>query len=323
MDRRAFLQSAVCLLAATTATRAEQWPSRPIMLIVPFAGGSTSDIFARIVGTEIGKALGTQFVVENRPGGAGNIGMSAAARAAPDGYTLAVGTNAQLAINVGLFAKLPFDPVKDFAPIMPMVESFNGLIVPKSSPARSVAELIDLIRAKPGALDYSSGGIGTTHHLSAALFCAKAGVEALHVPYRGAPEGVNAVMTGQVAFGFFNLPNVVPLAKAGELRILAVTGAKRSPLMPEVKTMQEEGVADYVTSVWFGLYAPIGAPRPALEKLRAAAADLMQKPQFAAHMGDIGFEVMPVRNTEDSSAFLKSEITKWVSIVRLSGAKVD
>jgi tripartite-type tricarboxylate transporter receptor subunit TctC len=303
--------------------RADQWPARPITMIVPLAAGSTSDIFARIVGKELGIALGAQFVVENRPGGGGNIGVERAARAKPDGYTVVVGTNGQLAINVGLFAHLPFDPVRDFTPIMPMVESFNGLIVPNKSPVHSVDELVELAKARPGALNYSSGGIGTTHHLSAALLCSQAGINAVHVPYKGAVEGVNAVMANEVAFGFFNLPNVVPLAKDGRLRVLAVTGASRSDLLPDVPTMQDVGFKNYVTSVWFGIYAPSGVPEPIVEKLRVAVSELMRRPAFAIRMRDLGFEVMPIRTSAESVAFLKAEIAKWVAIVKLSGARVN
>jgi tripartite-type tricarboxylate transporter receptor subunit TctC len=323
MNRRSFLSSVVLFVATAGQAKADQWPARPITMIVPLAAGSTSDIFARIVGTELGNALGAQFVVENRPGGGGNIGVEMAAHAAPDGYTIVVGTNAQLAINVGLFASLPFDPLKDFTPVMPMAESFNGLIVPNESPAHSVDELVRLAKSKPGVLNYASGGIGSTQHLSAALFCSQAGIEAVHVPYKGAPEGVNAVMSNEVAFGFFNLPNVVPLAKSGQLRVLAVTGARRSNLLPDTPTMQDVGFTNYETNVWFGLYLPSGVPEPILEKLRLAAGELMRRPAFATRMQEIGFEVMPIRTPAESSAFLDAEIAKWVAIVKLSGAKAD
>ena len=322
MNRRIFLGS-VTLFSMATLANADDWPNRPITMIVPLGAGSTADIFARIVGTELGTALGATFVVQDRPGGGGNIGVETVARANPDGYTIAVGTNGPLAINVGLFAKVPFDPVKDFSPIMPMVESFNGLIVPNASPAHSVAELVALAKSKPGGLNYSSGGIGTTHHLSAALFCSEAGIDAVHVPYKGAVEGIDGVMANEVAFGFFNLPNVVPLAKAGQLRVLAVTSAHRSKLLPEIPTMQESGFPNYETSVWFGLYAPAGVPGPILEKLRGAVSNLMQQPAFAARMEKLGYEVMPVRSPAESTEFLKAEIAKWVHMVRLSGAKAD
>jgi tripartite-type tricarboxylate transporter receptor subunit TctC len=322
MLRRSFL-AAPALLAGLCEARADSWPSRPVTLLVPLAAGSTADIFARIVAAELGAAFGQQFVVENRVGAGGNIGMAAAARATPDGYTLAVGTNGPLAINVGLYPKLPFDPIRDFTPIMPTVASFNGFIVPNASPARSVRELIDHAKARPGALNYSSGGRGTTHHLSAALFAARAGLDLVHVPYKGAAEGVNAVMAGEVALGFFNLPNVVPLAKDGQLRALAVTGGARSPLLPDAPTMVEAGVPDYETSVWFGLFAPASFPEAIAGKLRAAMAELMRRPAFVTRMQEIGFEVMPVRDVATSTAFLQGEIDKWVRIVELAGAKAN
>jgi tripartite-type tricarboxylate transporter receptor subunit TctC len=322
MNRRTFLGS-VTLFSMATLAKADDWPNRPITIIVPLGAGSTADIFARIVGTELGTALGATFVVQDRPGGGGNIGVETVARANPDGYTIVVGTNGQLAINVGLFDKLPFDPVKDFSPIMPMVESFNGLIVPNASPAHSVAELVALAKSKPGGLNYSSGGIGTTHHLSAALFCSEAGIDAVHVPYKGAVEGINGVMANEVAFGFFNLPNVVPLAKAGQLRVLAVTSPHRFKLLPEIATMQESGFPNYETSVWFGLYAPAGVPGPILEKFRVAVSNLMRQPAFADRMEKLGYEVMPVRSPTESTEFLKAEIAKWVHMVRLSGAKAE
>ena len=324
MHRRALLLSPIALLATTSLrAAADEWPNRPIKFIIPLAAGSTSDIFARIVGTALADTLGTTFIVENHPGGAGNIGTGLAARAASDGYTILLGTNAQLAINVGLFSKLPYDPLKDLAPIMPMAESFNGLIVPVDSPAHSVEELVKLAKSKPGALNYSSGGVGTTHHLSAALFCSKAGINVVHVPYKGAMEGVNAAMANQVDFGFFNLPNVLPLAKAGKIRVLAVTGVRRSPLMPAVPTMREAGIEDYETSVWFGIYVPAGVSESIASKLRAAVTDLMRKPNFTPRMEELGFEVMPIRTPEESAAFLKAEIDKWVAIVKLSGARMN
>jgi tripartite-type tricarboxylate transporter receptor subunit TctC len=322
MDRRSLLAAPALVLMAR-AGWASDWPTRPVTIIVPLAAGSTADIFARLMAAELSSRFGQQFIVENRVGAGGNIGMAAAARAAPDGYTIAVGTNGPLAINVGLYPNMPFDPVRDLTPIMPMVASFNGLIVPNGSPARTVQDLIAYAKSKPGALNYSSGGRGTTHHLSAALFASQAGLDAVHVPYKGAAEGVNAVMTGEVAFGFFNLPNVVPLAKHGQVRAIAVTGLARSPLMSEVPTMIEAGVKDYETSVWFGLFGPSSLPDPVAERLVAAASDLMKRPDFQRRMEQIGFETMPIRTIAQSRDFVASEVAKWVPIVELAGAKAN
>lgn len=322
MRRRSFL-AASCLLLAMRDVRADDWPRRPITIIVPLAAGSTADIFARILAAQLGPMLGQNIIVDNRPGAGGNIGMAVAARAAPDGYTLAVGTNGPMAINVGLYPKLPFDPLADFTPIMPCVASFNGLIVPNASPARSVKELVEYGKSLPGAINYSSGGRGTTHHLSAALFAARTGLQAVHVPYKGAAEGVNAVMTNEVTFGFFNLPNVVPLAKDNQLRAIAVTASARSVLMPDVPTMIEAGVEDYETGVWFGLFGPARLPDGVADKLRTAMAQLMTRPSFAAQMADIGFEVMPVRTADQSLSFVRSEIAKWVRVVELAGARAN
>jgi tripartite-type tricarboxylate transporter receptor subunit TctC len=323
MNRRAFLASVPLLSGLSAVAFAEEWPARPISFVVPLAAGSTSDIFARFVGSAMGDALRATFIIENRPGGGGNIGVGQAARAANDGYTILLGTTAQLAINVGLFSKLPFDPLKDFTPVLPMVASFNGLIVPENSSLRSVANLAALAKSKPGVLNYSSAGVGTTHHLSAALFCAMAGIDAVHVPYRGAVDAINGVMADQISFGFFNLPNVVPLAKAGKLRVLAVTGANRSPLMPEVPTMQEAGYKDYETSVWFGVYVPVGVSDQITSKMRAALVELMGRQTFKARMEEIGFELMPIRSPAESATFLRAEIDKWGAIVKLSGARFD
>jgi tripartite-type tricarboxylate transporter receptor subunit TctC len=323
MNRRVFLASLPLIGVVPVRAFADQWPSRPITFIVPLGAGSTADIFARIVGNAMAEALKAAVIVEDLPSGAGNIGVRMAARAAKDGYTVLIGTNGPLAINVGLFSNLPFDPLKDFTPVLPMVASFNGLIVSKDKPFRSVADLVAYAKARSGQLTYSSGGAGTTHHLSAALFCHMASIDALHVPFRGAMDGINAVLSGQVSFGFFNLPNVVPLAQGGQLRVLAVTGANRSPLMPEAPTMQEAGLEGYETDVWFGVYVPAGVPEPIVSRMRAPLVDLMGRASFKAQMEKLGYELMPVRTEAESNAFLRAEIEKWVGIVKLSGAHAN
>jgi tripartite-type tricarboxylate transporter receptor subunit TctC len=228
---------AVILTAIAGGARAEPYPMRPITLVSPLAAGSTTDILARVIAAELGRSLGQSVIVDDRPGAGGTLAMRQVAKAAPDGYTIVFGTNATLAIDIGLYAKPGYDPIKDFAPILNVATSSNVLIVNPRGGIASVAELIARAKAEPGKLTFSSGGNGTTHHLSAALLNKLAGIETVHVPYKGAPEGINAVISGEVAFGFFNTPNIVGLAREGTVKGLAVTSMARSPLLPSLPTM--------------------------------------------------------------------------------------
>ncbi|MCY1536660.1 hypothetical protein D9M68_721240 [compost metagenome] len=245
------------------------------------------------------------------------------AKAAPDGYTLVLGSNNTWAINLGLFSKLSYNPTKDFVPVAYLAGGSNVLVVPSDSPYRSVRELVAALKAQPGKLMYSSGGNGTTHHLSAELLLSITGTQAAHIPYRGAPQGVAAVMAHEVAFAFYNTPSVSGLVKEGKLRALAVTGEARSPLLPDVPTMMQEGVNGYVITVDLGLMAPAGTPPDVVAKLNAAARKAMDSGEQRQRLQALGYEIFHDGPPSGLAAFIQADIAKWVPLVERSGAKVD
>ncbi len=312
-----------CASLAVTPAEAAPFPDRPITLVVPLAAGSTADILARSIQPGLSQQLGQTVVVENKPGGGGQIAMSYVAKASPDGYTLVLGSNNTWAINLGLFSKLSYDPNKDFVPVAYLAGGSNVLVVPSDSPYRSVRELVSALKAQPGKLMYSSGGNGTTHHLSAELLLSITGTQAAHIPYRGAPQGVAAVMAHEVAFAFYNTPSVSGLVKEGKLRALAVTGEARSPLLPDVPTMMEEGVQGYVITVDLGLMAPAGTPPDVVAKLNAAARKVMDSAEQRQRLQGLGYEIFHDGPPSGLAAFIQADIAKWVPLVQRSGAKVD
>ncbi|WP_088141080.1 Bug family tripartite tricarboxylate transporter substrate binding protein [Achromobacter xylosoxidans] len=312
-----------CASLAATPAAAAPFPDRPITLVVPLAAGSTADILARSIQPGLSQQLGQTVVVENKPGGGGQIAMSYVAKASPDGYTLVLGSNNTWAINLGLFSKLSYDPNKDFVPVAYLAGGSNVLVVPSDSPYRSVLELVAALKAQPGKLMYSSGGNGTTHHLSAELLLSITGTQAAHIPYRGAPQGVAAVMAHEVVFAFYNTPSVSGLVKEGKLRALAVTGEARSPLLPDVPTMMEEGVQGYVITVDLGLMAPAGTPPDVVAKLNAAARKVMDSAEQRQRLQGLGYEIFHDGPPSGLAAFIQADIAKWVPLVQRSGAKVD
>jgi len=325
MTIRKFIRSAAILstFALASAAEAQDYPTRPITLICPLAAGSTTDILARVLADGLTRALGQNVIVDDRPGAGGTVAMRQVAKAAPDGYTLVMGTNAALAINVGLYQELGYDPVKDFAPILNIATSSNVLIVPKDSPVNSLKELIAYAREKGDRATYSSGGNGTTHHLSGALLAKMAGLNTTHVAYRGAPQGINAVTTGEVTFGFFNTPNLVSLVRDGAVKGLAVTSAQRSPLLPNLPTMSEAGLEGYETTVSFGLVAPAGTPPAVIARLHDAAATVLGDKELKAKLTALGFDMLPPGTPGDYAIQIKADIAKWVPIVKASGATIN
>jgi tripartite-type tricarboxylate transporter receptor subunit TctC len=311
------------VLAAASTAMAQTYPTRTITLVCPLAAGSTTDILARVLADGLSKAIGQSVIVDDRPGAGGTLAMRQVAKAAPDGYTLAMGTNAAMAINVGLYQELGYDPTKDFAPILNIATSSNVLIVPKNSPVNSLKELIAYVREKGDHATYSSGGNGTTHHLSGALLAKMADLHPTHVPYRGAPQGINAVVAGEVTFGFFNTPNLVGLVRDGAVKGLAVTSSQRSPLLPNLPTMSEAGLEGYETTVSFGLVAPAGTPPAIVAKLHDVAVKVLADKDLRARLAAQGFDLLPVGSPADYAAQIKADIAKWVPIVKASGATVN
>jgi tripartite-type tricarboxylate transporter receptor subunit TctC len=323
MHRRMILGLLALGLALPVATaHAQPWPSKPIKWVVPFAPGGTTDILARTVGEKLSVALGQPVVVENRPGAGGGVGADYVAKAAPDGYTLVGGTISTHAINASLYKSLPYDPVKDFVPITLIARLPNLLVVNPNVPAKNVGELIALLKANPGKYNFASSGNGTSQHLSGELFKSIAGVEMQHVPYKGSPPALQDVVAGQVTMTFDNITTAWPLAKAGNLRPLAVTTAQRSAVAPDVPTMQEAGLAGYEVGSWQGVFAPAGTPPEIVRRLNTEIVRILRMPEVRDKLIGLGAE--PVGNSsEEFAAMVRSEVAKWADVVKRSGARVD
>jgi tripartite-type tricarboxylate transporter receptor subunit TctC len=244
------------------------------------------------------------------------------ARSAPDGYTLLMTTSGMQAINPALYAKMPFDPNKDLAPVAPLVSLNNVLVVNPAVPAKSVAELIALAKSQPGKLTYASSGNGTSIHMSGAMFTQLTGTDILHIPYKGSGPAVTDLLAGQVNMMFDNIPSSLPHIKAGKLRALATTGAKRDPALPDLPTLAEAGISGYESGVWFGLSVAAGTPKDVIGRLNAAAVQATKSPEFIKRMTDLGYNVIP-GSAEDMTAMIKAELARWAPIVKASGAKVD
>ncbi len=301
---------------------AQSYPVKPIRLIVPYPPGGATDIFGRILGARLGELLGQQVVPEQRAGAAGVLGAEAAARAAPDGYTLVVGQASNLAINQHLMSKLPYDPVKDFAPITLIATSPNLLVVHPSLPARSVNDLVALAKARPGSINYASAGNGSPGHLAAEYFKKLAKVDIVHIPYKGATPALTDVIAGQASLYFTSPIAAQPYVQSGRLRQLAVTSAQRFPPLPDVPTVAESGLRDYEIVSWWGLLAPAGVPREIIARVHAEAVKALNTAEMKERLA--GQSAMVVTNTpEQFAAYIKSEIANWGRIVAVSGARMD
>jgi tripartite-type tricarboxylate transporter receptor subunit TctC len=316
----AFAGVAFALSASLAAGQA--WPSKPIKWIVPFAPGGTTDILARTVGEKLAIALGVPVVIENKPGAGGGVGAEFTAKAAPDGYTIMGGTISTHAINASLYDKLPYDPVKDFAPITLIARVPNLLVVNPAVPAKDVKELIALLKTNPGKYTFASSGNGTSQHLSGELFKLMAGVEMQHIPYKGSPPALQDVVGGQVTMTFDNITTAWPLAKAGKLRALAVTTAKRSSIAPDVPTLAESGLPGFEIGSWQGVFAPAGTPAPIVRRLNTEIVKILNLPEVNEKLAGLGAEIV-ADSPEEFAALVKFEIVKWSDVVRKSGAKVD
>ena len=300
----------------------QSYPSKPIRLICPFPPGGAVDIASRATAAELTKILGQPVAVDNKPGAGGNLGGAEAARSAPDGYTLFMSTSGIQAINPALYAKMPFDPNKELAPVAPLVSLSNVLVVHPSVPAKSVKDVIALARKEPGKWTYASSGNGTSIHMSGAMFTQMTGTDLLHIPYKGSAPAVTDLLAGQTNMMFDNIPSSLPHIKAGKLRALATTGAKRDPALPDVPTVAESGVPGYESGVWFGLMAPAATPREVINRLNAAAVQATKSPDFIKRMTDLGYNII-AGTPEDMAKMLQVEVARWTPIVKASGAKVD
>lgn len=318
----AVLAGALVVVAAAAAAAAQSYPVKPIRLIVPFPPGGATDILGRAIGQKLGETLGQQIVIDNRPGASGSIGADLAAKAAPDGYTLLIGQATNLAINISLMGKLPFDPVKDFAPVTLVASTPNLLVVHPSLPVRSVKDLVALAKAKPGTINYASSGNGSPGHLAAELFKKAAGIDMVHIPYKGAAPALTDVVSGHASLYFTSPISAQSLVKAGRLRMVAVTSAKRSPSMPDVPTVAEAGFPDFDLASWWGMLAPAGVSRDILTRLHSETVKILNLPDVRQRLSSQGADVLS-NTPEQFAAYIKSEIAKWGKLVKASGARID
>jgi tripartite-type tricarboxylate transporter receptor subunit TctC len=320
----AILVAITATLSPCLGTRAiaADYPTRPVNLIVAFTPGGPSDVLARIIGRQLEKILGQTFVIDNRPGGAGNIAAETVAHAAPDGYTLLMGNNGLLATNQSLFKKLNFDGEKDFAPISLIGSQPNILVVNPKLGINSMAELISYARANPGKLNYANSGFGAAAHLSAELFKSDAKVDIVSVSYKGAAPALQDLIAGHVQVMFATSASVVAFLKAGTLRPLAVTTLKRFSLMPELPTVAELGLPGFDATTWHGLVAPAGTPRDVIATLNRAAVQALKDSDTLHQLHDLGVEVNS-STPEEFAAYIKAEIPKWAAVVKASGAQVE
>ncbi len=308
----------IVLVLAATGAFAQPYPARPVRLIVPTTPGGSVDTLARTIAPRLSERWSQQVVVDNRSGAGGTIAAEFTARSAPDGYTLMIGTVAGLATNVSLQQKLPYDPVKDFAPVTLVATQNLVLTVHPSVPAKSVRELVKFARSRPGQLTFASAGNGTGSHLSGELFKQLAGVDLLHIPYKGVAPALVDVISGQVSISFPSILTSLPQVRSGRLRALAVSGAQRSAALPELPTMMEAGVKDYESATWYGIVAPAATPPEIVSKLNAEIAAILKQPDTRERIARDGAD--PVGNTpEQFRAFMKSEIEKWRKVIRAAG----
>lgn len=309
--------------AAGVPTRAQtRWtPDKPLRLVVPFAAGGSTDSSARLVGQALAERLGQTVVVDNRAGAAGNIGAEVVARAEPDGYTLIMATSSTHATNAALYRKLSFNPVRDFTPISQIAFIPNLLVVNPELPVNSVAELVAYAKAKPGQLNYGSGGAGSSLHLAAAVFAQRAGIDMVHVPYRGGAPVAADLVSGKLQLSFSPLVEVLQQVRAGKLRALGVTTARRSALLPD-KPAISEVIPGYEVALWNGIMGPAGLPAPVVARLGSELVTIVGSPEMRARLAEQGSD--PVGSTpQDFTAFVAAEQAKWAELVRISGATVD
>jgi len=311
------------LLAFNAAAQsAASYPGRPIRMIVPSAPGSGPDIMARAIGQKITEAFGQQVIIDDKPGAGGIIGSEAAAKSAPDGYTLIMANAGSHAVNASLYAKLPYDPVKDFAPITLVSSAPNILIVHPSLPVKSVKDLIALAKSKPGQLAFGSGGNGSTAHLSGEMFKTMAGIDIVHIPFKGSPGAVLAVIAGQIAMAMPNIPPALPHVKTGKLKALAVTTAKRAAAVPGLPTVAESGLPGYEATAWFGVLAPAGTPRDIIDRLNGVIVKSLRAAEMQQRLQADGAEAAG-GTPEDFAAVIRRDIAKWAVVVKKSGARAE
>ncbi len=324
--RKAFARAVLLCIATlgihTQAMAQAGYPNRPVKVIVAFPPGQATDQAARAVSQKLSESLGQQFFVENKPGAASIIGSELAAKSPNDGYTLFMGSSGSLAVNPGMYAKLPYDPVRDFTPISLALKVPFFLVVHPSVPATSVKELVTYLKANPGKVNFGSAGNGASNHLSSELFKSVTGVTMVHVPYKGSPPAVTDLLAGQLGLMFETGPLILPHAKAGRLKVLAVGSLQRSLAAPELVTIAESGYPGFETVGWAGFLAPTGTPKEIVAKLNAEIVRIIAQPEVGARFVTLGAELAS-STPEDFGAYIKSETAKWGKVIKESGAKAD
>jgi tripartite-type tricarboxylate transporter receptor subunit TctC len=312
-----------CLLLIPAAARAADWPERPVRMIVPFGAGSGADTVGRIFAEELAKALGQSVIVDNKGGAGGLMGTAEGARASADGYTLLLTSQGTTVFNMGLYKAPGYDPLKDLAPVTITGILPNVLVVAPTNPAKTAADLIAQARAKPGELTYGSSGVGSSLHMSGVTLEQRTGVRLQHVPYRAAPAAVLAVVNGEVTMGFFNAPTVLGQIKAGKLKPLAVTAKTRSVMLPDVPTMIEAGVPDFVVAGWLGFALPANTPRTIVSRFNAEINRIAQSPEVKDKLLIQGFEILPPGPPEAARKLIEDDQAIWLPIIKQSGAKAE
>ena len=318
--RRMLLALAVATLA--TGAFAQAWPAKPIRIVVPFPPGGGTDIIARETSQRVAAATGWTFVIDNKPGAGGNLGVDSVAKSPADGYTLVLGQSSNLAINPTLYSKLPYDPQKDLAPIVLLANAPLVMVTATKSPYKTLADAVNAAKAKPGQVNFASPGNGTVAHLTEELFQKAAGIQTQHVPYKGANQALTDVLSGNVELYMSSVPTLIGHIKQGKLRALAVTSAKRVDDLPNVPTINESGYKGFDAVTWFGLLAPAGTPKDVIAKLSAEFNKALKLPELNKRLSDEGAD--PAGGTPDEFAkLIKDEIPRWGKVVKDSGAKVD
>jgi tripartite-type tricarboxylate transporter receptor subunit TctC len=326
MKLRLKLAALLWILALAAGDAFSQgYPNKPIRWLIPFSAGGPTDVLARAIAPKLSEALGVPVIVENKLGAGGSLAMDAVAKAAPDGYTIGMGHTGTQSINPHIYAKLPYDSLKDFAPITPVVSYVNVLVVNPNVPVKTVGELVAYAKANPEKVSFASGGTGATNHLSGELLKAVTGAPMLHVPYKGSAPALVDVIAGNATCMFDILVTSLPQIRAGKVRALAVTSAKRSHYAPDIPTMRESGVEGYEeagSDLWFGVFAPAGTPKPIVDRLNAELVKALKTPEVVERIRVQAYEIWTL-TPEEFAAFLRVEYAKWGKIVKLAGAKAD
>ncbi len=324
MEEISLKNALIALFCAGLAmlAHAQGYPSKPVRIVAPFGAGSTIDIIGRLIAPKLTDVLGQPVIVENRPGAGGMIGMDAVAKSAPDGHTLIIGALGPLAMNPALYPKTPFDPVKDFAAVCLLATGPVVIAVHPSIPAQTVKDLIDLAKKRPGQLNFGSPGVGSSPHLTGELFKLITKTDIVHVPYKGNAEAITDLIGGQLSIVFTGVPPVVPLAKAGKVRLLATTGKQRMPNLPEVPTIREAGIEGADVLIWYGVVAPAATPKDVVARLNREIVKIMNTPDVREKFSQQGVD--PASSTPDEFAqMIRDEVTRWGKVIRSAGIKLE